>query len=278
MRVNLDLSSIKSNDTVIVANNRQALALKKSLAQSHRASRLSKVYSYQSFLEKLWKSSQINQERRLLTQLEFRFLLLKFSEEASVKNPETFIEELIKCYRLFKSYGIEINQISTLPSIPSKLFVRLIRQYEKFKAQNDCIDQTDILNLTIDHLKRISLHNGNYFRYGFNESTPEQNKLFKALNCKPLFAEHLESTSRNFTFVEQESELIAIAKWAKRTSNQYPEKQIGIVVPNLNELQHKVKSIFDLEFSSNLVEIHKKPYNISLGISLSDYPLIKHLI
>ena len=278
MRVNLDLSSIKSNDTVIVANNRQALALKKSLAQSDRASRLSKVYSYQSFLEKLWKSSQINQERRLLTQLEFRFLLLQFSEEASVKNPETFIEELIKCYRLFKSYGIEINQISTLPSIPSKLFVRLIRQYEKFKAQNDCIDQTDILNLTIDHLKRISLHNGNYFRYGFNESTPEQNKLFEALNCKPLFAEHLESTSRNFAFVEQESELIAIAKWAKRTSNQYPEKQIGIVVPNLNELQHKVKSIFDLEFSSNLVEIHKKPYNISLGISLSDYPLIKHLI
>ena len=50
------------------------------------------------------------------------------------------------------------------------------------------------------------------------------------------------------------------------------------MVPNLNELQHKVKSIFDLEFSSNLVEIHKKPYNISLGISLSDYPLIKHLI
>ena len=67
MRVNLDLSSIKSSDTVIVANNRQALALKKSLAQSDRASRLSNVYSYQSFLEKLWKSSQINQERRLLT-------------------------------------------------------------------------------------------------------------------------------------------------------------------------------------------------------------------
>ena len=82
---------------------------------------------------------------------------MKFSEEASVKNPETFIEELIKCYRLCKSYGIEINQISTLPSIPSKLFVRLIREYEKFKVQNNCIDQTDILNLTIDHLKRISI-------------------------------------------------------------------------------------------------------------------------
>ena len=61
--------------------------------------RISKVYSYQSFLEKCWKSRQINQEKRLLTQLEFRILLMKFSEEASVKNPETFIEELIKCYR-----------------------------------------------------------------------------------------------------------------------------------------------------------------------------------
>ena len=86
MRVNLDLSSIKSNDTVIVANNRQALALKKSLAQSDRASRLSNVYSYQSFLEKLWKNSQINQERRLLTQLEFLFLLLQFRRSISKKS------------------------------------------------------------------------------------------------------------------------------------------------------------------------------------------------
>ena len=49
-------------------------------------------------------------------------------------------------------------------------------------------------------------------------------------------------------------------------------------MPNLNELQHQVKSTFDQEFNSSLFEIHKKPFNISLGISLSDYPLIKHLI
>ena len=60
MRINLDLSSIKSNDTIIVANNRQALALKKSLTHSNRASKISKVYSYQSFLEKFWKSSPID--------------------------------------------------------------------------------------------------------------------------------------------------------------------------------------------------------------------------
>ena len=278
MRVNVDLTLIKPADTIIVANNRQALALKKSLADSNHGLRISKVYSYQSFLDKCWKSRQINQEKRLLNQLEFRILLMNLSEEVSVKNPETFIEELIKCYKLCKTYGIEINKISDLLSIPSKLFVRLIREYEKFKVQNNCIDQTDIFKLIIDHLGQINSGKVNYFSFGFNEPTPEQNKLFETLNCKPLFSKQLESNSDNFAFMDQESELRAIVKWAKKTSGNYPEKQIGIVVPNLNELQHKVKSTFDLEFASSLLEVHKKPYNISLGISLSEYPLIKHLI
>ena len=97
MRVNLDLSQIKATDTIIVANNRQALAFKKSLANSDPATRNTKVYAYQSLLEKFWKSSKSNQEKRLLTQLESRFLLKKFCEEASAKNSEAFIEQLIKC-------------------------------------------------------------------------------------------------------------------------------------------------------------------------------------
>ncbi len=278
MRVNLDLSQIKATDTIIVANNRQALAFKKSLANSDPATRNTKVYAYQSLLEKFWKSSKSNQEKRLLTQLESRFLLKKFCEEASAKNSEAFIEQLIKCYKLCKSYGIEINQIANFPSIPAKVFLRLIDRYEKFKVQNNCIDHTDIFNLTLDHLKQIINDNNHYFRYGFNEPTPEQSKLFEVLECKPLFAKMMDNTSHNFSFLDQESEIKAIAKWANKTSIKHPEKQIGIVVPNINELQHKVKSIFDLEFDSSLLETHKKPYNISLGISLSDYPLIRHLV
>ena len=54
MRVNLDLTPIKATDTIIVANNRQALAFKKSITNSDRASRISKVYAYQSLLEKIF--------------------------------------------------------------------------------------------------------------------------------------------------------------------------------------------------------------------------------
>ena len=83
---------------------------------------------------------------------------------------------------------------------------------------------------------------------------------------------------RDRSFTDYESELQAIAYWAKETSTQNPDYQIGIVIPNLGELQNTIKNIFDQVFASSLIETHRKPYNISLGISLYQYPLIQHLL
>ena len=58
MRVNVDLTLIKPADTIIVANNRQALALKKSLADSNHGLRISKVYEEQIKIGKFEKDAQ----------------------------------------------------------------------------------------------------------------------------------------------------------------------------------------------------------------------------
>jgi len=278
MRVNLDFSSIDTTDTIIVANNRQTLAIKKSLSNANETHKNPKVFSYQSWLERFWRNNNPNQENRLLTQLELRFLFQEFTKDFSVKNPVTFIEELIKCYKLYKSYGIEMAQISSLPSIPTKLFIETIVKYGNFKTKNKCIDQNDIINLCLKSLKQTKNEMGSFYSYGFNEPTPEQKQLFQALECKPLFAQQIDSSNQKFSFINQESELKAIAKWASKISKKNPTKQIGVVVPNLNELQHLVKTTFDLEFSSSLIETHQKPYNMSLGIALGDYPLIRELV
>ena len=80
------------------------------------------------------------------------------------------------------------------------------------------------------------------------------------------------------SFIDHEFELQAIAHWAKETSTQNPDYQIGIVIPNLGELQNMIKNIFDQVFASSLIETYRKPYNISLGISLYQYPLIQNLL
>jgi hypothetical protein len=40
----------------------------------------------------------------------------------------------------------------------------------------------------------------------------------------------------------------------------------------------QIKSIFDQVFTDTLVETGQKSYNISLGLPLNDYPLIRHLL
>ena len=101
--------------------------------------------------------------------------------------------------------------------------------------------------------------------------------LVEILKCRPMLHQGQNKNIPAFSFNNQDTELKTIAKWAKEISLKNPDKKIGIVIPNLNELQHIVKTIFDLEFTSTLIETHQKPYNISLGIPLGHYPLIQHL-
>ena len=276
MRVNLDLSLIKANDTIIVANNRQVLAIKKSISELNGTSKMPKVSSYKSWLEGNWNQNNPSRSLRLLTQFEIRFLLKEISKGDVTSNPETFIDELIKCYTICKTYFIDITELSSFGAIPPKLFIGWISKYDKFKTANKCIDHTDLFRASLESLKTQNKE-GKYYSYGFNEPTPEQKKLFEILKCRPMLHQGQNKNIPAFSFNNQDTELKTIAKWAKEISLKNPDKKIGIVIPNLNELQHIVKTIFDLEFTSTLIETHQKPYNISLGIPLGHYPLIQHL-
>ena len=276
MRVNLDLSLIKANDTIIVANNRQVLAIKKSISELNGTSKMPKVSSYKSWLEGNWNQNNPSRSLRLLTQFEIRFLLKEISKGDVTSNPETFIDELIKCYTICKTYFIDITELSSYGAIPPKLFIGWISKYDKFKTANKCIDHTDLFRASLESLKTQNKE-GKYYSYGFNEPTPEQKKLFEILKCRPMLHQGQNKNIPAFSFNNQDTELKTIAKWAKEISLKNPDKKIGIVIPNLNELQHIVKTIFDLEFTSTLIETHQKPYNISLGIPLGHYPLIQHL-
>ena len=277
MRVNLNLSKVNAKDTIIVANNRQVLAIKKSIIDLKGASKMPKVFSYKSWLERHWNQNNASRKTRLLSQLELRFILKEICKNDTISNPELFIDELIKSYSTCKSYLIDISKLSNFNLSPTGLFIKWIKQFDDHKKTNKYIDYSDLLGLSLD-----SINNKNYdekfYSYGFNEPTPEQQKLFKTLDCIKLPSLDENNNSPNYSFNDQESELRTIAQWARDISKRKPDKSIGIVIPNLNELQHNIKTIFDFEFDSNLVETHQKPYNISLGIPLGDYPISQNLL
>jgi len=57
MKVNLDLSLIQSDDTIIVANNRQVLAIKQSLSEQHGSLKMPNIFSYTSWLQNYWQQN-----------------------------------------------------------------------------------------------------------------------------------------------------------------------------------------------------------------------------
>ena len=277
MRVNLDLSLVQTNDTIIVANNRQVLAIKQSIYELNGSIKMPQIFSYRSWLEHFWKKNNPQRTVRLLSLLELRYILKEITEKNSINNSEAIIDELIKCYSLCKTYFIDISTLPDFYANPSSLLIKWISEFEKFKTKNNCIDTTDLFSSVYKSLES-NIKTGNYYAYGFKQRTPEQNKLFEILECQSLNSRSLENNIQALSFIDQETELEAIAKWAKEVNLKNPNSQIGVVIPNLSQLQHLVKSTFDQEFDASLLETHHKPYNISLGMSLCQYPLIQHLL
>ena len=277
MKVNLDLSWIQSDDTIIVANNRQVLAVKQSLSAQHGSLKMPNIFSYSSWLQNFWQQNNPKRSIRLLSKTELRFFFKEIIQQDSNDRSEAVIDELIKCYYLCKTHFVDIATMPSFFSSPSALLVEWIYELEKMKLARGCIDSTDLFKIVYEALDGYE-KKGKYFAFGFNRPTPEQGKLFEILGCELIKPISPDNTIQALSFSDHQSELQAIANWAKETSTQNPDYQIGVVVPNLGELRDMVKNIFDQVFTSSLIETHLKPYNMSLGIPLSQYPLIQDLL
>ena len=277
MKVNLDLSLIQSDDTIIVANNRQVLAVKQSLSVQHGSLKMPNIFSYTSWLQNFWQQNNPKRSIRLLSKTELRFFFKEIIQQDSNDHSEAVIDELIKCYYLCKTHFVDITTMPSFFSSPSALLVEWIYELEKMKLARGCIDSTDLFKIVYEALDGYE-KKGKYFAFGFNRPTPEQGKLFEILGCELIKPISPDNTIQALSFTNHQSELQAIANWAKETSTQNPDYQIGVVVPNLGELRDMVKNIFDQVFTSSLIETHLKPYNMSLGIPLSQYPLIQDLL
>jgi len=276
MRVKLDLSRIQADDTIIVANNRQALAFKRTIIEQLGAIKMPSIYSYPAFLKKTW--SQLNPQSllRLISDHELRILFTELINNSAVQNPGAVIDEAIKCYRLMKTHFISKEKIINYHSSPGILFVSWIDGLFQIKKQSQLIDSSDLF-LEMDQTLKESTPVGNYYHYGIKKPTPEQSKLFDLLQSQELELSQTNDIYKATSYLTVEMELQSIAEWSKEKSAKNPQHQIAVVIPNLSELQHKVSSIFDEVFGSHATETQQKPFNISLGNSLSQYPLIRHL-
>ncbi len=119
---------------------------------------------------------------------------------------------------------------------------------------------------------------------GFDELTPQQRLLLQTMQQHSCAIEWLEkkplttdvSTVR-FEHVREEIE--HAARWARHIVQNDCSAKVAIVVPELGELKTMLQGIFDRVFVPPSlhpgVYDFQRPYNISLGRTLIQYPLVQ---
>ncbi|MHB8474498.1 MAG: PD-(D/E)XK nuclease family protein [Gammaproteobacteria bacterium] len=117
---------------------------------------------------------------------------------------------------------------------------------------------------------------------GFGELTHQQERLLEALRGRGTMVEVIETPPSPHTVIRYEldgplDEIAAAAQWA-RNQMEAGASRIGVIVPDLGSLRPQVVRIFDDTFIPSAVlpstTTPVRPYNISLGQALSQYPAI----
>jgi probable DNA repair protein len=148
-------------------------------------------------------------------------------------------------------------------------FSRWKRTYEK-KTQGD-VDSARLPDLIAGLLGKLKLPKV-VVLYAFGVVPPQAKDLLAALQGQgvevvAVFPERKESFSSKTSFPSAREELEAAASWA-RTRLEEGRKRIGVVVPDLQARRKEVVRVFARVMGS------RQPFNVSLGMPLSQYPLV----
>lgn len=273
MILNTSLTHINATDVIVVANNRQVLAFKRTFSSQQAYVQLPNILSWQQYLKYYWKSQQLNSKQRLIDTIEQRYLI----ESALKQNNQTvhtqLINEVIKNYDYCANHLINLKTLAQSKVQICEVFAKWIAHYQRSKQRLGLIDTHDLAALLLQEKRTLQAP----YVYGFKTFTPLQKQVFEQLNHQLINAEYSNNTQQK-CFDDTTDEITQAAIWAKQRQVENPNHSIVVVCPRLNEFRHQLSSIFDQVFDDLLTETGQKSYNISLGLPLSQYAFIQNII
>ncbi len=273
MLINVDLTKLNAKNIIILANNQQVVAFKKTFTIQHGNSQLPITLSWKQYLLHTWHQINPNSNLRFIDQIESRYLIKQSIQKLGQKTNQRLLDEVIKNYNYCTNYLIDLSELYRSKIHSSELFSIWINTYQNTKLNLDLIDLQDLPRLIIKAKTSITKPH----IYGFKTLTPQQQLLFDIIGYQQISAIKTHNVSA-LTFDTVTSEIFKAARWAKTHFDINPNKSIAIVNPRPNDIQFQLSSIFDQVFGDLLTEIEEKSYTISLGLHLNQYPIIQDLL
>ena len=190
-----------------------------------------------------------------------------------------------QAWRIEQAWRLDLKQASVALSEDSRAYSEWSTRFRERCADRRWLDGARLADAVGERMRwDAGSMPRNLALYGFDELNPQEHQLVSACRAvgirvtetRPL-AVPGQSTVR--TYLTAEEEFADVARRARDTLVENPLARIGVVVPDLTRYRADLVRVFDdaLEPGRVLPETRSKPrpYNVSLGLPLSRYPLVR---
>lgn len=280
------------NSAILAANQRLSRYLIDGFFTGGMPIREVKIHPLESWINECWHEAQdlaapdadlalLNSEQEKLIWQQIVDSLLP---QHQLINPATITDALADARSIIDGWEIPLKEINQYPLPETQLLEQCLSEFRDRLAKRRLITREQVLHRLIRYfesglLNRLEI----IYLYGFTDQPPLLRTLLKnaagRIEALPLTIDE-EAPSLNVTCAPNfKMELAAAASWCKTKLEQNPACRIGVIVPGLESVRTQVEQTFiehfDPEYFSNPAKTSAEvPYDISIGVPLTDIPVI----
>lgn len=303
MQTGYRFESIEPEQTIIItASRRQSRFIREQYAEYQLQKGLEvwpslKVMPWQAFINYCWELVQ--QDSVLpsrLTPVQSQYLWQKIVSDSEVTQSLLNSRQTQKlsydAWRICQQWKIE--ELDYLPGDQDQTaFETWFNQYQKLLSEKGWIDAHQQANLLLEQLdKFIEQLPSKIISYGFQQPSPQQEVLLQALDQhKQLTDWRIEAPINEnamtvYSLPEPKQELLAAVRWAKQkllqNSDEEPQQQIAIVVPDLESQRSYIERLIQREFyAQSLIQgkdVLQPLHDFSIDEPLLQQPMVAVLM
>jgi ATP-dependent helicase/nuclease subunit B len=306
IRLNEVFERLDAGATVITPNRRLALALKDKF-NNHQISQQNIVWNsadilpFSALIERIYldtlyakHASEFPLFPLLLTPAQEQVLwesVIQASDagKALLRIPQT-AEWVREAWQLAHAWQLLPKLKDYYPNEDGSAFQQWMESYERITTRNRQTGGARVFDLITKQYEHLAIKKPTcLICYGFDIFTPQQiaflNKLI-AVGCEVLAVDPVSENKpsqnqiKRVGVVDSQDEIYQAAIWARTRLETDSAARIGIVVPALASYRSAVARIFHSVMQPDIADAlpgsaeRIAPFNISLGMALSTYPLI----
>lgn len=240
-----------------------------------------------TWLEQQWQSINHHQQFLLSSAQEMQLwesIINQAPQQDALLSTHASATLVKQAWQNLQLWSLELDVLCNSHHQEALLFYQWGKHFEAITHQEKWISAAQLPKAFLDAIEhgRIQIQS-HIWLFGFDELAPVMKKLFQTLanytQVKMIPSPIHHATIHRIHPDDIESEILTMARWSKTLLDQNPNHKVGCIVPELNQYRSLIQRAFTEVFSIENVlpgtHTPTKYFNISAGLRLVDYPILK---